>query len=121
MAALSTRARRSAADLIQRVGKTVTLRRSARSFDPGSGETTESFEDFTVKVSPPEPFRDGLVDGALVRSGDLETYLAAEALAFGPEPLSDALLINGGTYSLVRVEPLFAGEEIALYKLHLRK
>ena len=118
---LDKTARATAERLIRAHGKTVTIRRVTRSFDPASGKATETHEDFPAKVSPPERFRQALIDGTLVQTGDLRAELAAEDLATVPEPACDRIVIDGTAWSLVRVDPVMSGEQIALYSLHLRK
>ena len=118
---LDATARATAERLIRAFGKSVTLRRVTRSFDPASGKATETHEDFPAKVSPPQRFREALIDGTLVRAGDLRAELAAEGLAIVPEPARDQVVIDGTAWSLLRVDPVMSGEQTALYTLHLRK
>ncbi len=118
---LDSTARAKALRLIRTYGKPVIIRRVTRSFDPASGKTTETHEDFPATVSPPEHFRETLIDGTLVRAGDLWVELAAEGLAVVPEPARDRIVIDGTTWSLQRVDPVMSGVQTALYTLHLRK
>jgi hypothetical protein len=117
---LDTSARAAAGRLIGTFGKSATLRRVTRTYDPATGKTTETVEDVAVKVSPPERFREALIDGTLVKAGDLRTHLPAEGLDIVPEPLRDRLVIDGGSWTLLRVDPVVSGERTALYTLHLR-
>jgi hypothetical protein len=116
-----TTARATAERLIRRFGKSATIRRAARTFDTATGKTTHTVEEFTVKVSPPERFREDLIDGTLVRAGDLRAHLPAEGLDIVPEPVRDRIIIDGKPWSLLRVDPVMSGEQAALYTLHLRK
>ena len=118
---LDRTARAAAQRLIDALGKSVTIRRVTRSFDPASGKTTETHEDVPAKISPPQRFGEGLVDGSLVRAGDLRAELAAEDLAMVPEPVRDRIVIDGTAWSLLRIEPVLSGEQTAFYTLHLRK
>ena len=118
---LDATARATAERLIRAFGKAVTIRRATRSFDPASGKATETHEDFPAKISPPERFRESLIDGSLVRAGDLRAELAAENLAIVPEPARDKVVIDGTAWNLRRVDPVMSGEQTALYTLHLRK
>jgi len=119
--AFDARARATAGRLIRTFGKSVTLRRVTRIYDTATGKTTDTVEDFAVKVSPPERFREALIDGTLVRAGDLKAHLPAEELGIVPEPARDRLVIDGKPWSLLRVDPVMSGEQTALYTLHLRK
>lgn len=118
---LDETARAAAVRLVERFGMAVTIRRTASAYDPATGKTTDTTRDFTVKVSPPERFREGLIDGELVRAGDLRVSMAAEGAPIVPEPITDAAIINGEIWTLLRVDPLFGGQQAALYTLHLRK
>jgi hypothetical protein len=118
---LDATARATAERLIRAFGKAVTIRRVTRSFDPASGKATETHEDFPAKISPPERFREALIDGTLVRAGDLRAQLAAEGLTIIPEPARDRIVIDGTAWDLLRVDPVMSGEQTALYTLHLRK
>jgi hypothetical protein len=115
-----TRARATAGRLIRTFGKSATLRRVTRAHDPATGTATETVEDIAVKVSPPERFREALIDGTLVKAGDLRTHLPAEGLDVAPEPARDRLVIDGRAWSLLRVDPVMSGERTAFYTLHLR-
>lgn len=117
---LDDTARAVAERLIGRFGKTVTIRRVIRGFDPATGKTTETTRDFTARVSPPERFREHLIDGTLVKAGDLQAQLAAKGAPVVPEPARDRIVIDGESYQVLRVDPVTSGEEAALYTLHLR-
>ena len=118
---LDSTARATAERLIRDFGKTVTIRRVTRSFDPSNGKASETHEDVLAKVAPPQRFREALIDGTLVQSGDLRAELAAEGLAVVPEPARDRIIIDGTAWSLQRVDPVMSGAQTALYTLHLRK
>jgi len=117
---LDTTARATAERLIRTFGTSVTLRRVTRTYDPATGKTTDTAEEFAVKVSPPERFREALIDGSLVKVGDLRAHLPAQGLDIVPEPARDRLVINGKSWSLLRVDPVLSGEQTAFYTLHLR-
>ena len=114
-------ARATAERLIARFGKAITLRRAARTYDPATGKTTDTTQDFLVKISPPDRFRENLVDGELVRSGDLQAFMAAKGAPVVPEQTTDKAIIDGVPWTLVRVDPVFSGEQAAFYTLHMRK
>jgi hypothetical protein len=115
-----TTARATAERLIRNFGKSVTLLRVTRVYDPATGKATETVEELAVKVSPPERFRETLIDGTLVKAGDLKAHLPAKGLDVVPEPARDRILIDGKSWSLLRVDPVMSGEQTAFYTLHLR-
>lgn len=121
MTALERRLRAMAERLIARHGKAVTLRRVERSFDPSTGEVTETVTDVAATASPPESFGLARLDGTLVRAGDLALSLAAKGGAIEPAPETDAVIFDGETWSIVQVARSYAGEQVALYTLHLRR
>ena len=118
---LDETARATALRLIERYGMTATIRRKTSVYDPATGKTGDATRDFTIKISPPEGFREGLIDGELVRAGDLRTSMAAQGAPLVPEPVTDTAIIDGESWTLLRVDPLFSGRKAALYTLHLRK
>lgn len=120
MTAFDRRAGRTAERLIERFGAPATLRRVTRSYDPVTGEAGEITEDHAVTVSPPETFREDLIDGTLVRRGDLKTHLAATTAPVVPEATGDRLILSATTYEVLAVEPVMSGAVVAYYTLHLR-
>lgn len=117
---LDATARATAARLIEAFGTPAVLRRVTAQHDPATGKVSETSADLAIKVSPPENFREGLVDGTLVKAGDLSAQLAAKDLAAVPVPARDLILIGGKAYALVRIDTVMSGAEVALYRLHLR-
>lgn len=81
-----------------------------------SSEGTE----YTRKITPPEPFKKWDVDGLHVKRDDLSIYVAAQDLEFTVKTDSN-VTIGGSKYKVVGYEPVYSGEQVALYKLHLRK
>jgi len=92
-----------------------------KTYDPTTGETTESGNtNHTEKVTPPEGYPDNYMGGDVVKQGDVQIYLPAFGLGFTPVVSLD-VAVGGKDYHLVGVDPVYSGEEIALYRLQLRR
>ena len=100
-------------------GRDITLRRRSRSFDPGSGQVTESVSDqaarglFTL-------YEAGQRDGSTVQQGDQGLLLAASGLETPPSD-DDEVIDGGVTWQVLRVERLQPGPTALLYRLQLRR
>lgn len=119
--ALDTRMRATASRLINKFGATMTLRRQAGVYDPATGKNTETATDYAIVGSPPSPVDLRRVDGEMIKQGDAETILAASDLTVAPDQTTDHIVFAGETWSVVAVEPIYSGEQVAAYQLRLRK
>jgi len=119
--ALDTRMRATASRLINQFGATMVLRRQAGVYYPATGKNTETAADYDVVGSPPYPVDLRRVDGEMVRQGDAETILAASDLTFTPDQTTDHIVFGGEAWSIVAVQPIYSGEQVAAYELRLRK
>lgn len=123
---LDDRLRPLVRDLFEAMGKSATLRREDQgTFDPGTGTYTGGgTTDHDVTVSPPEGFRQENIDGTLVQASDLQTSIPAKGLPIAPttgtESLTDTLLVDGTEYQIVRVTPVYSGEQLAMFTLQVR-
>jgi len=106
-----------ATKLITDFGKASTLRTVSRTFSAATGQTTETVSDVTVYATPPEPFKQGRIDGETVRATDLSTLVQGKGLS--PQT-GDRLIYGGVEYQIVNVRPQSAGTVIAFYELQLR-
>jgi hypothetical protein len=109
------------ADLVDELGATVTFKtESDYAYDPTTGEGTETLGSTVAVVTPPEPFRNRLIDGETVKAGDVKTYLPAKDLTFAPIE-GMAVEIGSERWTIVSVETIRTGELVGLYGLHLRR
>jgi len=74
---------------------------------------------YSLKITPPEPFQDSFIDNDVIREGDLTTYVAAKDIPFTPAP-GIKMTLESKDYTVIKVSPIYTGELIALYTLHLR-
>lgn len=84
---------------------------------------TVNFNDagvYNVNSIPPYNFKKKYVDGKTVRQGDLITGVPGLNLEFIPVP-GMRVIINEVIWNLQSVSPVYSGESIALYILHVRK
>jgi hypothetical protein len=90
-------------------------------YDPTTGKATQhSASRQTVKGIPPFPYEDKYIDGDLIRVGDVQTGIGANGLSFVPQ-LGHIVSFDQADWKIVRIGPIYSGERIALYMLHLRK
>lgn len=114
------RLRFTADRLTQRFGKAITITRVESTFDPATGETTETRTDHATVSTPPAEFDVSRIDGTLVKQGDVQLAVPAVDLSIAPGPDTDEISFDGLTYQIVRVSPRYSGEKIAQYILQVR-
>lgn len=75
----------------------------------------------SVKIVPPFPYKDVLIDGDNIKRGDMQTYFAASGLGFDPLTARYTLDFKGTTWKVETTQPFYSGEQIALYGVQLRR
>ncbi len=85
----------------------------------GDLSATSSDTDHSIVISPPEPFDVAMINGNTVRTGDTNCFIQGQDVSFSPN-ISDSLAIDGKVYTVVDFAPLYSGNLIAAYNLHLR-
>lgn len=110
-----------AARLIDQFGATASLEMVSKTDDLVTGKVTESISAKNVRITPPEPFSVGLIDGTLVEAGDMSTLVAAEGLAASPVANRDRLVFADEAWQIVSIDPIYSGELAAAYRLQLRR
>lgn len=120
MTALDTTFRNLAKNLIADYGPSAILRRKDATYDVTSGKAAQSGTDYDVKISPPSPVTENMVNGT-VENGDLVTYVAAQGLAIRPSINTDYLVWDSDEWKLVEVKPLVSGDQFAAYRVVFRK
>ena len=108
--------------LLEKLGKRVQFESvSAGTYDPATRTTTnKSVLTFTRKVTPPSSFEDKLVNGDTIRATDLKVYTAAQGIPRVPKNV-DQVTVDGITYKITVVKPIYSGEQVCLYMMGLRK
>lgn len=138
MTALDDRIRPRVVALISKYGLNATFEVLASAVpDATTGTVTETAatgSPFTAKISPPEPVtwqflehesshagRGAGAGGDVVRTGDVSCLVAAKDLAFTPLSATGSMLartmtIDGIAYTIVKIEPIWSGEEVAAWR-----
>ena len=105
--------------LIAERGKPITLRRlEPASYSTATGQITATVTDHAVRAVI-EEYGAHQIQG-LVRQGDRKVLMAADGLALTPRP-GDQIVLDGETFTAVRVEGIFAGALPAVYTLQIRR
>ena len=111
-----------ASELIALYGQdTVFVVPASKSYDPATGLTTEtSPTNHTEKVTPPAPYDKRWTDSDLIQQDDVRIYLAVSGLTFTPVKDMKVTLLTTEVFKIVKVSPIYSGDDIAVYDLQLR-
>ena len=110
-----------AKSLITKFGTPVTLRREAKTYDVATGKNTVSSTDYSVKMTPPQPYRKARKGDAVVEVGDITAMIAADGLVIVPNVTTDKVVYGGNVWQIVTVDPVVSGDSTAAYQLRLRQ
>lgn len=123
--ALDAEMRELASELASELGKTVTLERITETYDPSTGQTTQTVaKSVDWAVTPPEKYALDRIDGSLIHQGDLEIAVPLKGLDLGtpPEPVEgDKVQMDGAQWKIVGIRPVASGDDYALRRLQLRQ
>lgn len=100
-------------------GISATLHSYTGSYDRTTGENTRTETSNTVKVLPMSRVSQRYVDGEVVKVSDSSTLIAAKDLEIAPT-IGSKLTANGIKWDIVKVSPIYSGDEVAAYKLFMR-
>ena len=103
--------------LINDFGGPAVLRMISQTFDPATGNTTDTFAETGVIATPPEPYAVGRIDNSVIQTQDLSTLIQGDGLS---PKTGDRFVKDGVDYQIVRIRPQSAGTVIAFYELQLR-
>lgn len=117
---LDARLRPLAKRLHEQYGKASTLTRTTSVYDPVTGGSIPDETEYTVHCAPPKRYRRDQIDGQIIREDDFYITLPAEGLAIVPNRDTDTLTFDGVTYTILRADPHYSGEQVAYYTLHCR-
>ncbi len=107
--------------IIEKVGKEAVFSIYSEEYDPTTGENVQgSAWVFTEKIIPPYPYESKLVDGDLIRDGDMRSGIAGSGIEFTPK---EGIIVefDSQIWKIVKVNSIYSGERVALYELQLRK
>ena len=123
--ALDSLARGLASSLLGQYGKAMTLTRTvAGAYDPATGTTGAP----TVTAVAVNGYLDGFsLQGygtafkeGLIQDGDQKASIPALGLSFDPAP-GDTLTIDGWPWTVIKAQPTWSGEQVAMWDLQVRK
>lgn len=121
MTALDTKLRATATGLLVKYGKSVTLTAvTPGAYNPATGQSTTSTSDTTAQAFI-ETYGKGEIfsSGGLVVMGDKKlTFAAADVTK--PEP-GDTVTIDSVVWTVIFVDELWSGEQVAAYVVQVRK
>jgi hypothetical protein len=106
--------------LVNNYGTTATfVELTTQTYDPTDGDVTEVGVNHNHKVTPPQPVHQ-FREGDVVRIGDCEINLPASGLGFTPDE-GMRVVIGSETWRIVRFDPIYTGDLVALYRIFLRR
>jgi len=108
-------------EIITKIGVTATFAvRSTPKFDVDHGDVVHGgTTEHSVLVSPPQAYRDSLVDGQMVKRGDSYIYIAGQDVTFTITEDTE-VTVAGVVWKIVAIDRLMTGSEIGAYRLQLR-
>jgi len=107
------------ANLISSFGKSLTFVVATDSYDPATGSNTVS-ESTSVVKGVLSAYSSRFIDGDLIQNGDLKALIAAQGLTFTPT-VGQRVEFNSQKWRIVAIASLYSGDEIAGYRLQLRR
>lgn len=105
--------------LIERYGAAAQLVRPAQDYDPSIATTASERNDtYSVKATPPSPFKKGFLGGETSDHSGLSTLVAASGLAIVPKA-GDRFVLGAASYRVVTVGPIHSGDDVCAYLLEV--
>lgn len=107
-------------EIINRLGKTVDFRYSELSSHSSGEQNLINQRTYEVKVTPPTGPDDRLIGSDGISTSDQQIYVPASGLPSVPHP-GHEFVIDGIRRVVISSEPIYTGDEVALYLVILRK
>ena len=106
--------------LIQKKGRTVTLRTKSGTYNPDTDDFSSQTEDDASVKAVFTNYSNSQIDGELVRRGDKRLLMAALGLESSPSG-RDQVIDGDDTYKIISFETIQPGDTPILYKVQVRK
>lgn len=108
-------------ELIEEVGTTAKFTVPAYGdYNPNDGSVVQAGPmEYSLKVSPPAPFKTNRIDGDLIQASDLQVLLPAKDLKFEPKK-GMRVELDRKTYRIESIDPIKSGEMVCAWGLGLR-
>lgn len=126
--AFDTRFRSLARRMVDQFGTSATLSRANETMDEVTNmPTVGAPTTYALDISPPTFADIQDIDGVRVLSTDMFTITPAASIGgtniagLPPNLDKDTLTFDGAVYKIVGFNPVYSGDLIAAYKIHLRK
>jgi hypothetical protein len=108
--------------LISQFGLNATLVREVETYDPSTGKNTVASTSYTITTSPPAPYNQNRVNGTTILQGDLQVLIAGDGFpATEPDINTDKVVFEGERWQVVASNPVYSGEQIAMWEVQLRR
>lgn len=101
--------------------------RVTRVYDALADSEAETTDTAQIAMTPPAPFKREFVDGTTVLATDLESIVAAKdvddsSFTLDPDAHTTMTVAFGGkTYKIVSVTRVYSGDQVAAYRVQLRR
>jgi hypothetical protein len=97
-------------------------RAAAPRYDPREGqELVFAPVTYSIKITPPLPYRKSEVNGTTVQATDLRCYISAKDLPIEPDPRTDSLTWKGFAFQVISASPVGTADANVLIELQLRR
>ena len=118
--ALSDELQQSVADLVDELGKSLTLRKVAEgTYDPATGEVSGGSTSDTSVVGVLYDYGDEDIDGTRILMGDRRCLIKTKNLSVVPEQ-GDRIVDGSTIYTVVGIKTHEAGSVVSGYNMHVR-
>ena len=109
-------------EILHRLGKSMDLSvvTTPGTYNDDGSITGEVEATQTVTGSPPIEYSSRLIDGDVIKLGDVQVFLAALGLTLTPAE-SMKVTFDGEDWKAVTVKKIYSGDLIALWELQLRR
>ncbi len=108
-----------ASDVLGQLGTLAEIRMITRTEDRDAGTSTEAIATIEARGAP-DRFRQELIDGTRVKTGDLMFTVSAADVPTEPKADNTRVRLLDKTYEVVGVDPVPDGDEVAAWTMHLR-
>ncbi len=89
-------------------------------YQPSTGTYTGATStEHSITSSPPLEFDNKYIDGITILRGDMQIFIKGD-LEFTPA-IGQKVVVAGSTFRVVGTSPIYSGDLIATWMLHLRK
>jgi len=121
MAALDTLFRKLTKSVLASLGVDGIIFRETETYDPVTGDNVSASVNTTVRASPPSDYTYQYKEASLQLGTTAWVIVGALGLAIEPDPKTDRYLFDGFDFKVVRADPIYSGDEVAAYVLHLKE